>query len=73
MAITLVLESMTVEEKIETMECIWDDLCKNVENIQSPSWHGRIIEEREERVKEGKEKFLDWETAKIQIKNSIRL
>jgi hypothetical protein len=67
MAITLPLEAMTTEEKIQTMESIWVDLCKESANIPSPAWHGNILNERVKR----EEEFIDWESAKGKIKNDL--
>ncbi|MBI5416450.1 addiction module protein [Candidatus Poribacteria bacterium] len=29
---------MSSNEKIRTMESLWDDLCKKAESLSSPSW-----------------------------------
>ncbi len=71
MEITLPLEKMTTEDKIRTMETIWEDLCKKAESIPSPPWHKDILEERERAVENGKEKFIDWSEAKKQIEDKI--
>ncbi len=71
MGITLPLEEMTIEDKIRAMETIWDDLCKNDENIVSPSWHKDILKEREKAIENGKEEFIDWSEAKKQIEDKI--
>ncbi|OHB47233.1 MAG: hypothetical protein A2106_01830 [Planctomycetes bacterium GWF2_40_8] len=71
MGITLPLEKMTTEDKIRTMETIWDDLCKKAESIPSPSWHKDILEEREKVIENGKEEFIDWSEAKKQIEDKI--
>ncbi len=39
MAISIPLESMSVEEKLQTMESIWEDLCRKSESITFPPWH----------------------------------
>jgi hypothetical protein len=65
------LDEMTIEEKLQTMELLWDDLCRNAPERLSPSWHGTILEERENRIAEGKEKFIDWEQAKKEIQDSV--
>jgi len=65
------LKDMTTGEKLQAMELLWDDICRNVSNLSSPAWHEDILIEREKRVKEGKEKFLDWKEAKDGIRNSI--
>ena len=67
----LPLKEMSVEEKIQTMETIWDDLASNAESIQSPEWHKNILNDREEKLKSGNEEILDWDTAKNRIKKDI--
>jgi Putative addiction module component len=71
MAITIPLEKMSVEEKIQTMETIWDDLCARAANMASPPWHGEVLAEREAAIKRGEDTFEDWETAKRNIKKEI--
>ena len=58
---------MTVEEKLSAMEALWDDLCRHEENIPVPNWQKEILDERERAIKEGRSKFVDWDTAKKQI------
>jgi hypothetical protein len=41
------LDEMTVSDKLHAMEQIWDDLCRNPENVPSPSWHSDILQARE--------------------------
>lgn len=65
------LNDMTTGEKLQAMELLWDDICRNVPNLAPPDWHGDILKEREKRVKEGTEKFVDWKQAKNDIRNSI--
>ncbi len=71
MKITLPLEQMSIEEKIQTMEIIWDDLCKTAGSISSPSWHKNVLNEREERIKKGEDEFIDWDKAKKHIRDTI--
>lgn len=67
MEITLALEHMSIEEKIRTMEAIWDDLCKKADAILSPTWHKDVLAEREEQFKNDNVEFMDWNEAKEQI------
>jgi hypothetical protein len=67
----LTLDKMSTEEKIRTMEIIWDDLCNKSNSIPSPAWHEQILEERENGIKNGDVEFVDWKVAKKHIRNSI--
>ena len=64
---TLNLEEMTTEEKLKTMEMLWDDLCRSAPDFSSPSWHEDVLKEREQRIKDGKERFVDWDQAKKEL------
>lgn len=72
MTITLPLKEMTVEEKLQLMETLWDDLSRNAEQVQPPAWHVEEIAEREAAVARGEERFEDWEAAKQRIEKDIR-
>jgi putative addiction module component (TIGR02574 family) len=62
------LDEMTAEEKIQTIEAIWQNLSPNPEAIESPAWHEEELRVREAQVDSGQAKFLDWEKAKEQIR-----
>jgi hypothetical protein len=68
MEATLPLDKMTVAEKLRAMEMLWADLSRNEAQIESPAWHENVLRDREARIKSGEEKFLDWETAKQQLR-----
>ena len=68
---SLNLNQMTKEEKLRTMELLWDDICRPVPDLASPPWHGDILKDREEKIKQGKEEFIDWKQAKKDIRNSV--
>lgn len=47
MASNLPLKTMSVEEKLQAMESLWDDLCANAESMTSPAWHEDVLAERD--------------------------
>jgi hypothetical protein len=63
---TIAINTMTLEEKLATMEQIWDDLCQR-QNVQSPDWHGDVLQSREEKRVAGGEEPMDWRDAKQAI------
>jgi hypothetical protein len=65
------LEEMTTEEKLQTMEILWDDICRIIPDFSSPSWHEDVLKDREQRILDGKDKFVDWDQAKKDIRDSI--
>jgi putative addiction module component (TIGR02574 family) len=72
LAITIDLKTMSVEEKIQAMEMIWDDLCHNANSTLSPEWHKEELDIRQSNVNAGNDTFIDWETAKRQINQTIK-
>ncbi len=65
------VHDMTIEEKLRTMEMLWDDICRNVPEFPSPAWHQQLLREREQRIEEGKEQFVNWEQAKREIWDAV--
>ena len=45
MKLTLLLDKMTTAEKRLALEAIWEALCRTPDNVPSPAWHGRVLEE----------------------------
>lgn len=64
----LPLDQMTAREKLRTIETIWEHLSRDERQVQSPAWHFDVLKEREQRRKAGKEKVLDWDEAKKELR-----
>ena len=71
MLATLPLEKMSMAEKISTMEVLWDDICRDSDNYPSPEWHGEILKQREQMIKNGEASFEDWEKVKKELWNEL--
>jgi hypothetical protein len=71
MASTLALGKMSVEEKLQTMELLWDDLCNQTEAIVSPPWHEDVLAERSASQEQGDDVFEDWDSAKRTIQSKV--
>jgi len=67
----LQLKQMSLEEKLQAMEALWDDLCRQEEQLASPAWHGDVLEERVASLGRGDEIPEDWEAAKEAIKKDL--
>lgn len=50
------------------MEVLWADLTRKAESFESPNLHGDVLRERDQRVAEGRESFIDWDEAKRQLR-----
>jgi putative addiction module component (TIGR02574 family) len=71
MATPLAIDRMTIEEKLQAMEALWDDLCRHEEALPIHEWQKQVLDGRERLVEEGKAQFIDWEQAKKDIAREI--
>jgi hypothetical protein len=72
MAYTLPLTTMSVSEKIQMMETLWENLTQQSQDITSPTWHQDLLLQREKLLENQQDNFVDWNEAKKQILNQIR-
>ncbi len=72
MGIAIKVEEMSLAEKLETMETLWDDLCRHVHDVAVPEWHHEVLAARIADVKDGNARFTDWESAKETIRESLK-
>lgn len=68
MGVVLPLDRMTTAETLRAMETLWADRSRNADTFESRVWHADVLRERQQRVDEGKETFVDWEEAKRQLR-----
>ncbi len=71
MDMPLPLNKMTIAEKLRAIETIWEDLLRDAENVPSPVWHSDVLAAREQRIREGKSQFSDWDEAKARIRKKM--
>lgn len=71
MSFNLPLKDMSLHEKLAAMELLWEDIVRTPEAVESPAWHKDILDERRQRVTNGQSQFVDWETAKADIRNKV--
>jgi len=55
------IKKMTVHERLTTMEHIWDSLCREEVEPESPAWHQDILKERKKRMDSSDAKYLTVE------------
>jgi len=68
MAVTLPIRRMSRADKLRAMEALWADLSRDEAGIHSPDWHGVVLRETEQLVRDGKAKFSDWQAASRRIR-----
>jgi len=67
----LPLSKLTLSQKLDIMELIWDDLSRDDKNFKSPDWHESVLKDREKALSEGKLSVSDWDEAKKRIKRNV--
>jgi hypothetical protein len=72
MQFALPLDEMTTADKLRVMEELWADLSRDETKVPAPSWHEDVLKEREGRISSGEQKFVDWETAKAELRNRLK-
>ena len=70
--VSLPLKTMTVPEKLEVIERVWESLRRVDEKFESPAWHEELLAVRKKLHAEGKTKFSAWSEAKERIRRRVR-
>ena len=60
MSVEIPLDRMTVAEKVQLLEAIWDSLCRQTGDVQSPDWHREDLDERRRRLESGQATIASW-------------
>ena len=55
------IKNLPIEQKLGLIEEIWETFRFNESEIESPSWHKKIIDERTALIKSGKANFFSLE------------
>lgn len=58
------IKKMTVTERLQAMELLWDSFLYEGAEVDSPSWHGDILSERKAKVASGKGNFISLDKLK---------
>lgn len=72
MAITLPLDKMTLAEKQEAMEILWQDLYGHEQELPLPEWQAEILREREAAAARGEDPLMDLDEARRKFREEFR-
>jgi putative addiction module component (TIGR02574 family) len=64
------VKAMSVEEKVQIMETIWEDMRDRFEHSDIPQSHKDLLDSRRARAASGDSKLLDWDAVKSSIGRS---
>lgn len=63
----LEIENMNTDERLQTMEVLWDALCREKNQPESPGWHSEILASRKQKIASGSAKFYSLDEAALKL------
>jgi putative addiction module component (TIGR02574 family) len=67
MSVEIQIDSLSVAEKVQLLESVWESLCAHPGDVQSPEWHREVLEERRRRLEDGRATISSWADAKARL------
>jgi putative addiction module component (TIGR02574 family) len=52
------IERMSVTERLQSIEMLWNSLSRDDSLVESPAWHGQVLDSRRSIIAEEKATFL---------------
>jgi putative addiction module component (TIGR02574 family) len=64
------IERMSIAERLETIEEIWQSLYHYSDQVPSPDWHRDVLADRKARAERGEAKFLTLDQLRSRLRDS---
>lgn len=64
------IERMSVTERLQAIDQLWDSLTQDRDEIPSPAWHQDVLADRKARAQRGEAKFLTLEQLGSRLSSS---
>lgn len=64
------IEKMSVTERLQVMDQLWDSLNRSGNEIPSPDWHQDVLADRKARAQRGDAKFLTIDQLRSRLRSS---
>ena len=55
------IDKMSLSDRLQTMEQLWDSLCRDESILESPPWHEDVLQERKKLMDSPEAKFITVE------------
>ncbi|MBI5558780.1 MAG: addiction module protein [Deltaproteobacteria bacterium] len=52
------LKKMSTIERLQAMEALWDSFLYEIDEIETPEWHEKVLRARKEKIANGTAKFI---------------
>ncbi len=62
------IKKMSLKERLQTMEALWDSILDEESEIKSPEWHQDILEGRIKSIESGQAELISFEELKANRK-----
>lgn len=69
---SLPIHKMTLQEKLQAIDAIWNSICQQPVDEISPDWHKKELDNRLEQVTSDQAVFEDWEVVKKELQDFSR-
>lgn len=63
---------LTIEEKLDYVESLWDRIAANPETVPVPDWHLEVIEQRTREGQAGAQLGSSWDDFREQLRAKLR-
>ena len=64
MSIDISVDALSTSEKLALMERLWEAISQRPAEVPSSEWHGDVLAGRIAAVRDGRNKFVNWDEAK---------
>ncbi|NLB69466.1 MAG: addiction module protein [Lentisphaerae bacterium] len=62
------IDQMSLVQKLQVMESLWESITHHEEEYLSPAWHEQVLKETETSFANGQEVAVDWKKAKQELR-----
>jgi len=69
--VDLPLTKLTLAQKLDLIETLWDDIIRDEKALESPRWHEEVLQDRQKALEAGKVSVSDWDEAKERIRRNV--
>ena len=61
------IQTMSLTERLQAIEMLWDSIASSPDQVQSPAWHESVLSERLKKIEAGEGKFLTLDELKDRL------
>lgn len=55
------------QERLAVMERLWDSLCRDAEGLESPAWHGKVLDARKAKMDSPEARYFTLEEVRKRL------